>query len=1091
MRAPTLLTQRVVGGHDQADRGDLATPAAAAVAAGRGVVVVAVQEEPLGVAVGGGGVREEAARRVGGLAEELEALLQRLQQRLVLHALDQGGGAADLDALQAAGALPGVDRRGEEAARSGGVLLHRVEERAGAGDGVAGELVDDLGQVAGQDRLVAAHPGGRPRHDLVERRGLLVVPVGLADPVGEAVDLGAQLLALDGRRVDLGDRGQQEVVDLVDGVGDRRVGAGERALHAAGAQLGQEVRHVAPEQALVLAGRRTARHEETGAGEDRRLGDGAGAERPGDHLLVVAPVEQAVTGGGLRAVAHVGRHLHGVQRQHVGEVVDAAQRVGVVVDTDGVLEPVADDRHVAGGDGGALGAELLLDLLLDLGEDGLLVGAAGEPVHVADDRADEGDAHHPGLQAGRRCVPLGDGEGVDHEEVDALGADGAPCLAGQAAPDVLGGGAGLHDEGAALDQAPERVGVAEDLVVGADHDLDVLEVGVGDQDRLGRQGDVVVGGCAGLLRAVLGRRLGVHAEDPGEDVGEQLAGGDGAVAADGVEPDPGRVVGQQVGVGLGLERHQLGLGVRRPQPLLELGQVLAGGVAEELAAEVDQRRRVGAQHVLVGGHQVPRLQVVATEAEDRGGEPGCAAQRGDAGVPVGGVGVLPGLEERLGDQGGERGLVGALEDGDGLLAGERRDDVGLGEGLQHLDRDQAGLDALAAQVRQHRAGVVGDRAEADHHDVGVLDVVGVDRVVRAAGQLGVLRHRLTGEGRDGAGEVGAVVDRAGLEVGLVLDRPGHAGVVDVDERRHQLAGALLERVAPLARPLPVELLGHPAQGLRDEAALLVGLDLVGVLGQPGAQLGEPAGVEVGGPAVEVLLELVDAPLGAEQHVLRDGRGLDPPGGVAEVVAEQLGLGQQRLAQHVARGEAVHGVGDRDQRERRGPVGDRGEVGRLLGVGAEQDGVAGLEQGVDVVVAGHDVEGVLGDDPGRHLEDEAADLLADGDVVGLHRVEDPLAGGGVGDELPAGQGCAERTTLGRVLALGGEEERVLAEHVDVALGPRGLVELADLGRRGDGVADDAPADAGHHLGHGRVAVDDCRDAGVLRALGRRTDRSGNV
>ena len=200
-----------------------------------------------------------------------------------------------------------------------------------------------------------------------------------------------------------------------------------------------------------------------------------------------------------------------------------------------------------------------------------------------------------------------------------------------------------------------------------------------------------------------------------------------------------------------------------------------------------------------------------------------------------------------------------------------------------------------------------------------------------------------------------------------------------------------------------------------------------------------------------------------------------PGGVAEVVAEQLGLGQQRLAEHVARGEAVHGVGDRDQRERRGPVGDRGEVGRLLGVGAEQDGVAGLEQGVDVVVAGHDVEGVLGDDPGRHLEDEAADLLADGDVVGLHRVEDPLAGGRVGDELAAGQGRAERAALGGVLALGGEEERVLAEHVDVALGPRGLVELADLGRRGDRVADDAPADAGHHLGHGRVAVDDSRDA----------------
>ena len=38
----------------------------------------------------------------------------------------------------------------------------------------------------------------------------------------------------------------------------------------------------------------------------------------------------------------------------------------------------------------------------------------------------------------------------------------------------------LQDEGAALDQAAQRVGVAEHLVVRRDDDLDVLQLGVGD-----------------------------------------------------------------------------------------------------------------------------------------------------------------------------------------------------------------------------------------------------------------------------------------------------------------------------------------------------------------------------------------------------------------------------------------------------------------------------------------------------------------------------------------------------------------------------------------------------------------------------------
>ena len=195
------------------------------------------------------------------------------------------------------------------------------------------------------------------------------------------------------------------------------------------------------------------------------------------------------------------------------------------------------------------------------------------------------------------------------------------------------------------------------------------------------------------------------------------------------------------------------------------------------------------------------------------------------------------------------------------------------------------------------------------------------------------------------------------------------------------------------------------------------------------------------------------------HVIR-------PAGSPRYSRSSSGSGMQRLAEHVAGGEAVHGVGDRDQRERGRPVGDRGEVGRLLRVGAEQDRVAGGQQGVDVVVAGHDVQGVLGDHARGDLQHEAADLLADGHVVRLHRVEDPLAGGRVGDELAAGQRRAQRAALGGVLALGLEEERVLAPHVDAALGAGRLEQLGDLGRRGDRVADDAAADVLHDVGDAR-------------------------
>ena len=271
---------------------------------------------------------------------------------------------------------------------------------------------------------------------------------------------------------------------------------------------------------------------------------------------------------------------------------------------------------------------------------------------------------------------------------------------------------------------------------------------------------------------------------------------------------------------------------------------------------------------------------------------------------------------------------------------------------------------------------------------------------------------------------------------------------------------------------------------------VVALDrfLVGV--EEGAQLGDRAVGEVMGAAGQILAQLEHAALGAEQHVLGDGRALDAAGGIAEVLAQQLGLRHVRFGHHVAGGEAVHRIGDGDQRHRAELVGDRREVGGFLRVGAEQDGVAGLQQGVDVVVARHHVERVLGDDARRHLQNKTADTLADGYVVRFHPVEDALARRGVRYELAAGQRRAERAALGRMLALGLEEERVLAPDVEAAVGAERLVDFRDFGRGRDRVADDAAAHAAHHFGDGAVAMDDGRQSGVFdghfvpRGLARR-------
>ena len=1041
----------------QVDGRHLTAAAAGAVAAGHRVVAVPAEQDPLDVAGRVGGSGDQAGRGVGQLGEPLETGFQHAQQDVVLVGRGERVRPADLDALQAAGALPGVDDRGEQRAGTRCLLLHRVEQRTGARHREGCDLADHVLEVLGEDplRRQGGHRGLDDSGEVLCRGLGDQQPADFAGPVGhQLTQPGPGGL----RQVGGVDRDVQQVADLVAGVGDRVVGAGEGALHARGAGGGVEDRHGAAEQALVLDRRGADGHEHAGSGQHGGLVDGALAERPRHDLVVVAGVEQAGGPGLGHGRGHQLRQRRpGRDRGPAG--FGLGELGGRVVDQHS-LHAVADHGHVGLDHGLALATELLGELGLDPCLHLLRGGTLGDPVDVADDRPDEGHAHHPGLQLGVRGVGAGHREGVQHQQPDAALADRAAGVRGQFGPHVERLPAGLQDQGAAGDQALQRVGVGEHLVVGRHHDLDVLQLGVGDEHRLGRQGDVVVGRCAGLLRPVLRGRLGVHPEHPGEDVGQQLAGGDGAVAADRVEPDPQRLRREHRRVRAGLQRHQLGLGVGGAHPVLDRGDRGGGVLDEELRAEVHQRRAALGGHVLEGGHQVPRLHVVAAEAEDGSGEAREQAR----------------VVERLGDQPGQGGVVGALEHGDGLGVADGGDQLLLGERLQQLDRDDADLETLRAQVGKDGAHVVGDRAHAHHHVVGVGGVVRLDGGVAAAGQLGVLRHRLAYQCRDGGGEVGAVVGGAGLEIGLILDRAGQAGVVRVDQGGDELTGALGPRAAPLPAPLGTQRLGHPGEGAVDQVAGVVGLDLLSHHGELGTQRLQVGGLELGGMALQVGGQLEDASLGAEEQILGHGRARDAAGRVAEVGAQQLRLGQGHLAHHVAGGEAVHGVGDRNERQGGRAVGDRREVGSLLRVGAEQDGVAGGEHRVDVVVAGHDVEGVLGHDPCGDVQHEAADLLADGDVVRLEAVEDALARGGVGDEVAAGERRAEGAALGGVLTLGLDEEGVPAPHVELTFGPCSLEQLGDLGGGRDRVADDPAAHVLHHVGDGAVAVDDFADAG---------------
>ena len=187
---------------------------------------------------------------------------------------------------------------------------------------------------------------------------------------------------------------------------------------------------------------------------------------------------------------------------------------------------------------------------------------------------------------------------------------------------------------------------------------------------------------------------------------------------------------------------------------------------------------------------------------------------------------------------------------------------------------------------------------------------------------------------------------------------------------------------------------------------------------------------------------------AEEDLLGLGRAFDDVVGRTEEFAEQFGFvleegalevgGKKTILDVHARGERL--LGHAAQHERL--------VGGLLSVFGEEHDPAGIECGIDVVVATVDIKGVFGESAGADLEHHGAEF-AGSVVVLLDAVNDALAGGEV-DGAFAGDRGGDGTALGGVLTLGFDGEGGAAKDIELSFGAGEFEHFAHLGGRSDGI-----------------------------------------
>ncbi len=372
-----------------------------------------------------------------------------------------------------------------------------------------------------------------------------------------------------------------------------------------------------------------------------------------------------------------------------------------------------------------------------------------------------------------------------------------------------------------------------------------------------------------------------------------------------------------------------------------------------------------------------------------------------------------------------------LAHGGADLAQQRRiDRQRLVHPLQHRDP------ALAAQQARHE--VAGERPE--HGDVEDPDLEAAGGAQVVADRLAVGDHRSLAR-QDVLGIVQAVADRPIVapsgELRVLAERPFREvdDVVEVEGalRRDALGVAVL--VLDDAEHRRVVEVEH----LRDAPALV-----------------------------------------AEHEALRRRRRLDDVRRVAEVLPHQLPLRQAHRLDDVTRQEPVLRQHARGERQLGDAVRDQVEVGGLLRVLGEELEEPRVVDGVIVVVAGVDVQGVLRHRPAGDVQ-HVGEPLADRGVERLVHVGDALAAREV-RRAQADHAHPGGDRRRGVLAFGLEEDELAAVDVRLAGGHRDGPPLAHLGRGGDRVRARRLAGRGLHLDDRRAPVHCGRNAGIPGRFG---------
>ena len=407
-----------------------------------------------------------------------------------------------------------------------------------------------------------------------------------------------------------GDRGVENLLHAVHETRNRGVGALDPALRAAGALLGDELRHLEAHVGHVADGARRRRHD---AHRGKRIRNAVLALLAEEADLL--PESPGVADPVLR-----GRHIQGQgDRRHRARPFIADLDSGRV-ELAQLGESAPDDAQVVFHRAVAQVSELLLELgMKAIEERGLVQPFACRQRRGGKEGAHERRALHAVSELGVRRFVVGDPERVETEQADPPLQDRAPRRCRQRPPQLARLAVALDDEDPTLSQSSQGVRMPEHIRVRREHHVNLLQFAV-EPHRLLRENPVEGGGLPLFLRAVF--RVGLNVQP------EQLEGGHRHVlahrhrapAANRVDAEGERPLRQQVHLASGRERQpgQMGISVHElVLPDLELGQLRV--FADEIDAQVElPAPGAPRQHVLHGGDDVAGLEVAAAQAKAPG-----------------------------------------------------------------------------------------------------------------------------------------------------------------------------------------------------------------------------------------------------------------------------------------------------------------------------------------------------------------------------------------------------------------------------------------------------------------------------------------